>query len=124
MKECLAVLIAVGISFPLGIMILIYPSGPVQWILKKWALKDLQDSQSRESLSNARLYPGARFTLLEWVEALAEDPVRATHKYLPWVGWLSFVMGTIWLLVTARVAMLIKPVCGPVVQNWLQSWLY
>jgi len=123
MKECFAVLIAVGISFPLGIMILIYPSGPTKWAIKKIASHYLQSS-TKEELADGHLYPGTHFTSLEWVEALAEDPVRATHKYLPWVGWLSFVMGTIWLLVTARVAMLIKPVCGLVVQNWLQSWLH
>ncbi len=123
MRECFAVLIAVGLSFPLGIIILIYPSGPTKWALKKIALLCLRNS-TKEELADGRLYPGAHFTLLEWAEALAEDPVQATHKYLPWVGWLSFVMGTIWLLLTARVAILIKPVCGPVVQILLHDLFY
>jgi len=124
MKECFAVLIAVGIGFPLGIMVLTYPSGPVKWVLKRRALKKLQNPQLMANLSNAPLYPGARCTWKEWLEALADDPSRAINKCEPWQFWASLIGGTIWLLLTARVAMEIKPVCGPVVQVLLQGLLH
>jgi len=123
MRDCFIVLLAVGISFPLGVMILIFPLGPVKWVLKKTASMYLRDPRSRENLSRVRPYPGAHFTLLEWYEALAEDPVQAIDKYEPWLFWVDFVVGTIWLLATARVALVIKPVCGPVVQSLLHGLL-
>ena len=113
MHDCLIVSAAVIIGFLIGIMILIYPSGPVKWILRKSALAYLRNPQVREKLSRARLYPKAHFTLLEWLEATAEDPVRATYKYTRWETWFSFVMGTIWLLVTGLTQLSIEqqPFC-------------
>ena len=116
MQDCLIVSAAVIIGFLIGIMILMYPSGPAKWGLKKIALMYLR-SPHKAHLSYGRLYPGARFTLLQWTEAMAKDPEQAIYKYAPWVTKVSFFIGTIWLLVTARVAFLLKPLCLPIVQG-------
>jgi len=120
MKECFVVLFSVGLGFFIGIMILIYPSGPAKWVLKKWALSSLQ-SPYLKYYADSRPLPWVRCTWLEWLEALAEDPLQAIEKCQPWQFWINFVVGIIWLLVTGRAAMLIKPVCWPLLQSWLQG---
>ncbi len=118
MQTCLVALFAVGIGLFIGVILFIYPFGPLGKLHQKTAASRLRSPWTRAVLAEkVWFYP---FDRLKYTEAMAKDPVAASFKYTPWAVSLYRVMGVVWIVTAAGVFLRLTPMCWPRLQAFLR----